>query len=157
MIQECPHCFLRVVVTSNNLCPSCATDVTSPATHNLAVVDISMTTTFPQICHACGLTARQTTFAEATSRSEAYVEDASEGFRAFVTIFSFFLLPMTIFLPRSGSTQASYRGFRVKVPCCSACKSKEVRVLLADTERAVMRIAVNATLASALRSNLKSE
>lgn len=149
MVQDCPHCFASVIVTSNHICPACTQDVTSPCTHNLAAINVSPSTSFPAICHACGLPADRKTNAVSWSRSEYYVEDANEGLRVFFAIFSLLFLPVFVLFGRRGGMKTEYQAVRLQVPCCRECKSQEVRILETDTHRRTARIAVHKTLASA--------
>lgn len=152
MQQTCPHCFARVLVTSNRICPSCTVDVTLPCTHNLTAITVSPSTSFDQICHACGRPATRKTKVQSTLRSEYYVEDEYQGLRIFVAIFSTLFLPVSVLFGRRDGVKATYHGLRLLVPCCDDCRNKEVQIVEADVFGKTMRIAVHNKLASAMES-----
>jgi hypothetical protein len=128
MLQDCPHCFAKVIVTSNCICPACNKDVTLRSTHDLAAITVSASTAFPEMCHACGLPADRKTNAESWSRSEYYVDDVDEGVRVLFAVLSFLFLPVLVVIGKRGGTKAEYHAVRVQVPSCSLCEKREARI-----------------------------
>ncbi len=160
-IRDCPHCFGRVMVTSNNRCPACWGDTTAPNESGRARMRINVDDNAPNVCIVCGeATTRGRKIKDTLSR-EVIVGPPSEKPRDQTMEFASGVLKtwvsgaallfggrLPIFKRRKGPVVGESLGYdsktmQVTVPCCRRCRKVELKVLDADHFERTMVLAVH--------------
>lgn len=138
MLEECPHCFSRIVPMGDGTCPRCQKDTkdTSGVDGGLRPVTVTRRMTFPNACVVCGAN---------TTRKRRVSE--SIGSNVNVTglgLLSLFIGVYAALLQRYVFKNDQKFTESVRVPVCDACHSaSKVRVLGTDYKKHEMTILVH--------------
>lgn len=142
---ECPHCFGRVMVTSNRLCPTCQGDTSAAGSVEIVRIALRVDTPLPQACVLCGdHTKRRTKIVEWERKSTESPAQTDEMYRYVLARFiPFGRLWQAMFSKRA----AAQKNLVLKVPLCSGCSAENIRVLDADHSRRTITIAAHVRFA----------
>ena len=137
-IEQCPHCFRRVLPTEDRRCRACSEPIDLGPTDERAgckLVWLSKTTKLPGVCVQCGAITEDAVSVQAFSTSRA---------RAFFG--NLFRLPcrpglalIGLFRPEL-AVDDGYRMLR-KIPCCTSCRTTN-RPRIHATDHHTFRIGI---------------
>ena len=146
-IKECPHCFSRVLVTSEGNCPTCWGDTRLPNASGRVRYRVEVGAQLPRLCVVCGEATRKTLVVTDQLGEEAgFQADESalqEVLQAGIAVF--LAGPLAILSKLFGFNRNTsghvVRQMSLKVPRCWHCRKEEVRVLDANHDMGTMVIA----------------
>ena len=150
MLPRCPHCFLRVIPKPDQVCPSCNQSMEANSNPDLDLVEISAGESLPCVCYNCGLPSQSTKPIKIWQREEVFVENTVPIASALLAVFSFLLLPFTMFASQSGTTNVDM-STSLRVPTCLACNEQEPKIIGPAQSRAAIKIVAHKRFLSALQ------
>lgn len=124
-IIECPHCFSRVLLTSDNKCPSCRKDPNDSknANPNLTTATFFSYETLPENCIKCG---------QSTKRSVKFlVEKKDENWEweilNAIPLIGDILSPINNIVKFFKKMEYKQNSITFKLPICDKCSNSEVK------------------------------
>ena len=134
-IQECPHCFARVMVTSDGRCPTCWQNVRVPNKSGRRRQTIRVDGPIPTLCVVCGEpTRRWIQVTDQIGEEAAYNSDDNMPRNAIEFVVYGLMVGFIRMLLRRPSTSSGHviNELSVSLPQCRRCRKDEVKVLNAN-------------------------
>ena len=124
-LMECPHCFAKMVLTSDNKCPSCRKDPrdTKNTNPNLTTATFFSYIKLPEYCMACGKPTKKISkfiVNKKDSNWEWEVLGAIPFLGDLFSSLSTFLMPVKLM-------RKSENSITFKLPFCGKCNNSDVR------------------------------
>lgn len=144
MRRDCPHCFARVLPSTEGRCPHCQGDMSVAKTLPLSTVRVSADAELPALCVACG---------QATSNTILLAKSKSEGGQSWpVKVLAFLASPL-LFAAMHREFQAKKQDVRIALPFCTSCGAGggEPRLTFVNFERQEVTLIVHDNFANAFR------
>lgn len=146
-VTECPHCYARVCLTVDGVCPACRKNPAAPgADSSKTRMTIFEGRALPPVCFGCGNYTESTLqISRATSSGFAAF---AEG--AFKLIFGFLKILVlgffSLFMESSGRVSPRIR-LRFRVPWCLRCRSQRTpEIVWTDFEEGTVSMIVPKTV-----------
>src|SRR5690242_19594654 len=99
MIVECPHCFLRVFVANDGICPKCRRDVNDLTGADVTKIGllISPSAPIPSRCVCCGSGTMRRVPVQASMQYDSVEHELTTG--SYFCALSLVLLPLVGLMP----------------------------------------------------------
>lgn len=162
MFLECPHCFLRVGVMSDGICPACLQNVHNPPKENASKASLSIDhdASLPPFCFECATpTERYVKVKRHASIARRGDPDEGSEIMAFSILGLFCpgvghlviwsacaLVYMVLWIARGGASSREGEVILVRMPQCDDCGAKgPPEPVIVSREQRLMTFVVHKT------------
>lgn len=148
---DCPNCFARVVILSDDVCPRCRKsrrDVPE-SNRNLQVVWIADRDLLPGCCVRCGVAAHNKVSVEHIESWTPIGDDGpSLGYRSLILmildgVFRWCWQEVRRLVGGRAAVEKNSLTIAIKVPVCDACRGAVIEPLAADVRSNSLKLAVH--------------